>query len=54
MPHRHSHTPPVIPTLFPVEEANDWTEAACLGLTAIGLLYFTGHLVVAATRGLVW
>lgn len=48
---RH-HTPPVLPTLFPIEEAHrDWTETACLILTAIGTGYFTGHLIVALVRG---
>lgn len=49
MPHRHA--PPVIETLFPIEEARDWTETACLILTAIGTGYFTGHLIVALVRG---
>ena len=46
------HRPSVLPTLFPVaDEPRDWTETACLILTAIGTGYFTGHMIVAFVRG---
>lgn len=50
MPDRY--TPPVLPTLFPIEDTSrDWTESACLILVIVGVLYFATHFAVAFMRG---